>query len=580
MKLFRNAGSGLSNALLKKTELTPPTDRLLLRILFFVIVFSGAWYAYTLNEAYSEELPITGGTLREGIVGTPRFVNPVLANTRADDDVTALVYSGLMKIAPDGSLVPDLAESITVADDGVTYNVVLRQDIYFHDGLPVTAEDVLYTIRLIQDADLKSPLRGNWNGVLVEQISDREINIILDEPYSPFNENFTVGILPAHLWSELSIEQIPFSQLNSEPVGSGPFSITTASRDPSGVITGYTLSANKERALSPNIETIEITFFENESAVISALKDGSLDASAYISNEQLADVISSENLTVLSEPLPRVFAVFFNQNRNPALRDDAVREALAVAAPRQQIIDQALFGQGVPIHGPTEIASSTIESEIQSETISEDDAQAIAATLLEEAGWRANNQGLLEKQIDDATVTLEITLRTSNATLFTGIGNALKRAWENLGVTVTIDQYEQSDLVQSVIRPREFEALLFGLDMNRSRDLYPFWHSSQQDDPGLNIAQYANLTVDELLEDARIEQNPAERMTLLNEASDIIISEQPAVFLFEPTATYVVNKDFIIPILSDIRRPADRFNSISEWYTTSDELWKIFNRNS
>lgn len=577
MKFFRPARYSLFHSLFRKTELTPPTDRLLLRLLFFVIIFSGAWYLYTVNEMYSEEIPVSGGVLREGIVGTPRFVNPALANTHADHDMTALVYSGLMKLGADGTLEPDLAESVTIAEDGMTYNVVLRQDIYFHDGRPVTAEDVVYTIRLIQDPDLKSPLRGNWTGVEIETISDSEFNIILEEPYSPFIENFTVGILPAHLWSELPTEQIPFSQLNSEPIGSGPFQVSDASRDPSGVITGYTLTSYRNHTEAPNIETIAVSFFENEQAVIAAFTEGLLDASAYISNGRLSDVTDLSEYTVISKPLPRVFAVFFNQNRNPALRDAAVREALAISAPRDAIIEEVLFGQGVPMTGPIKTASNTLES-VQGSDATSTEAVTDAATILADAGWRPNNQGLLEKQIDDATVTLEVTLRTSNAPLFAEISRALKRAWEDLGITVTVDQYEQSDLVQSVIRPREFEALLFGLDMNRSRDLYPFWHSSQQDDPGLNIAQYTNLDVDELLEEARTEQDPSNRTELLQQASAIIVNEQPAIFLFEPTTSYVVNDNFIIPNTTLLGRPADRFSNINDWYTTSEKLWNIFNK--
>jgi peptide/nickel transport system substrate-binding protein len=159
--------------------------------------------------------PVAGGSITEGIVGIPRFVNPVLAVTRADQDMSALLYSGLMKINEEGVLVPDMAESVTVSDDGRTYNVLVRRDTRFHDDTPLTARDVAFTIGLIQNPDLKSPLRGNWAGVTVEEISEYELNIVLDEPYTPFIENFTVGIIPRHIWSSLPIEQVPFSQRNT-----------------------------------------------------------------------------------------------------------------------------------------------------------------------------------------------------------------------------------------------------------------------------------------------------------------------------------------------------------------------------
>ena len=272
--------------------------------------------------------------LREGIVGTPRFVNPVLANTRADHDMTALIFDGLMKIDTSGKLVPNLAESVTVSDDGLTYNVVLRQDIYFHDGQAVTADDVLYTLRLIQDPDLKSPLRGNWSGVLLEQVSDNELNI-LQEEVMPFIENFTVGILPSHLWSTLPIEQIPFSQLNTEPIGAGPFKIAAARRDPAGVIQGYTLEAHRDTPGSPAIERILVLFFEDQTTVLENLRAGELDASAYVSNDALESVLDNKNLVAISEPVPRTFAAFFNQNRSAVLRDDSESSAVFSSRPRR-----------------------------------------------------------------------------------------------------------------------------------------------------------------------------------------------------------------------------------------------------
>src|SRR5690606_25348138 len=126
----------------------------------------------------------------------------------------------------------------------------------------------------------KSPLRGNWTDVTVERVGDHEFNVVLTEAYSPFIENFLVGILPEHLWSSLPIEQMPFSQLNTEPVGSGPFRLVNAERDTSGVIRSYTLGGFRENPHQPNIERVVIRFYATEDAVINDLKQDLLDASA------------------------------------------------------------------------------------------------------------------------------------------------------------------------------------------------------------------------------------------------------------------------------------------------------------
>ena len=224
-----------------------PSDRFILRILFFTCLGALIMASIVWSNSNSNLTAASGGTIKEGVIGIPRFVNPALAVTRADLDITALIYSGLMKINPDGALVPDVADNVTVSDDGKTYNVLIKKNLRFHDGTPLTARDVAYTIGLIQDGDLKSPLRGNWADVTVEEIGEYELNIVLSQAYAPFIENFTVGILPKHIWSTLPIEQIPFSLKNTEPIGSGPFMVDTITRNDAGLINVYHLKKFTDR---------------------------------------------------------------------------------------------------------------------------------------------------------------------------------------------------------------------------------------------------------------------------------------------------------------------------------------------
>ncbi|MCA9360612.1 hypothetical protein KC730_01835, partial [Candidatus Kaiserbacteria bacterium] len=290
MKSPNESSSSLFDRFLHLIESTSASDRLILRIAFFAVVTTGIWFTFSLNDQHLENTPTYGGSFTEGILGTPRYINPVLAITRADQDVVALVYSGLLKINPEGELVNDIAESINISEDGLTYNIVLRDDVEFHDGEKLTAEDVSYTFRLIQDPDLKSPLRGNWTDVTIEDINEYELNVVLKEAYAPFIENFTVGIMPAHSWSALPIEQLPFSQLNTEPIGSGPFSVTSAKRDTSGLINHYTLSAFRNHSTDPKIANIELSFFQNEDDLIKALQDRTIDATAYIPPSRISEM--------------------------------------------------------------------------------------------------------------------------------------------------------------------------------------------------------------------------------------------------------------------------------------------------
>lgn len=568
----RNPFGGLLNFI----EGSRTTDRLVLRLAFFVMIFSGLAFLVLLNNSYIEEVPGKGGTMTEGIVGIPRFVNPALAITRADQDAVALLYSGLLRLSPEGKLVPDLAESITVSEDGTVYNIVMRRDARFHDDTPITARDAIFTISLFKDSELKSPLRGNWTDVTVEEIGEYEFNIVLTEAYTPFLENFTFGIMPSHIWSELPVEQLPFSQYNTEPIGSGPFLISRVMRDGSGLIDGYVLRPASNQLETPNLSSIELKFYQNEEELIEAFLAGEVMNTAYLPTSVTFDVSSSTD-NLIEEPLPRVFGVFFNQNRSTALRDKAVREALSMAINRQELIDQNLLGYGVPTELPLLSSGVKLSSVTTSNTNSTTTLEiATAEEILLDGGWSKNNTGRWVKTIDGSEVILRLALSTSNSSLFDDTARALADVWRELGVEVEVEMYEQAGLVQSVIRTRNFEALLFGMDLNRGQDLYPFWHSSQQNDPGLNIAQYTNITVDDLLESARSEMSSEEAMTNNEQAAFIIASEYPAIFLFAPTFVYVTDNTITTVPMKRIADPAERFMNISKWYAKTNSLWSWF----
>jgi len=549
-----------------------PSDRVFLRGLFFITIISLLVSLVLLSQRFSEPTPVTGGTLVEGIVGVPRFVNPVLAVTRADQDMVALIFGGLMKIAPDGTLVPDIAESITTSSDGTIYNVVIRPDIRFHDGTPLTARDVTFTIGLMQDSDLKSPLRGNWVGVAIEEISEYELNIILTEAYTPFIENLTFGILPRHIWSEIPIEQIPSSRRNTEPIGSGPFRIKEITKNSSDdLVQAYHLERFPEYHHDIMLNGVRVRFYQNENTLMEGLTKGEFVSTVYAPLSSLSALEGQDRYRIITSPLPRVFAVFLNQNRSVSLRDQAARQALAESVNRTELVSTVLNGYGVPTIYPIPPHHPALQSDSSVATTTND-----AAAILTAGGWRQNSDGQWEKRIGGDMQTLTVTLRTTNNPTFNQTAESLRRTWESLGVNVFVEQYEQSDLLQSVIRPRDFEALLFGIDMNRAVDLYPFWHSSQREDPGLNIAQYANIAVDSQLEKARATRDETERQEALATSLSEINDDSPAVFLFVPSLTYLVRSDIETANITGLSRPHERFMNINEWHMANEERWSLF----
>jgi peptide/nickel transport system substrate-binding protein len=549
------------------------TGRALFMFFAAVAVISSVGLLYILNATLTVATPARGGSLTEGIIGSPRFINPILAVSDADRDLTALVYSGLLRATPEGAYVPDLAESYTVSPDGKTYTFVIRPDATFQNGSFVTADDVAYTVQKIQDPALKSPALANWQGVTVQVLDSHTVAFSLRSAYSPFIENLTLGIVPKQLWQGVSDDEFPFSELNASPVGSGPYKISSIARTASGIPSSYSLTAFNRYALGEAYLThLTLRFYQSETALESALQSGDVDSASGISPANLGTL----GANVLTAPLNRVFGVFFNQNQSEVLRLPEVRQALNNSIDRRALVDQVLGGYGVPITGPVPPALSKQASAAPAPAGSL--AQSAQQILLAK-GWKLVD-GVLTKTTGSGksqkTVTLQFTLATANVPELRAAAQYLKEQWAAVGAQVDVQVYDQGDLSQNVIRPRKYDALLFGEVVGRELDLFAFWDSSQRNDPGLNIALYANASVDKTLETLRTTVDPAARQTLLNAFSAQIAADTPAVFLYAPDFVYSIPNNIAGVDLGFIETPSDRFLSVTQWHRETDYVWPVF----
>lgn len=536
---------------------------------------------YRVNEFFMVEIPRRGGTLTEGLVGLPRFVNPLLATSETDRDMTALVYSGLMKASPEGGLIPDLAESYSISDDGLTYGFILKEKAEFHDGSPVTADDVVFTIEKAQDPNLKSPRRPNWEGVKVKKISEREISLQLKQPYAPLLENATLGILPKHIWSGVDDEEFQFSGFNVIPVGSGPYKIKSMERNPSGIPTLYRLAAFDRYPLRrPFIKNLVMRFFSNVTALREAYKNGSVESLSSISPAE-AESIASAGGRIEQTSLPRVFAVFFNQNQAPLFANREVRLALTEATDKEAIVQSVLGGYGAALEGPIpkglvpEEATAAPESAGKPE--GESERIAAAKKILESAKWQWNaDKKLYEKKNKKETFALAFSISTSNAPELQAAAMMLQDMWQKIGAKVEVKIFDIGELNQNVIRTRKYDTLLFGEIIGRDLDLFAFWDSSQRNDPGLNVALYTNGKADKLLEEGRTLTDSAKRFEKYREFEAEVKKDAPAVFLYSPNFLYAVPKNLQGFRLGKITSASERFLSIPEWYLETEKVWKIF----
>ncbi len=547
-----------------------------------ILVGTAIILTVSVNRAFMVEIPASGGTLIEGVLNTPAHINPLLATSEigseADRDLSALIYSGLLRINGKGGFIPDLAESYQVSDDGLTYTFTLKKGLVWHDGEEITADDVVYTIKTAQDSRAKSPKRASFDGVGIEKIDDLTVVFTLKKPYAPFLENTTIGILPAHIWEPIEFNRFDANKYNREPIGSGPYkidSIEITTKDGDDIPVSYTLKAFDKFALGkPNIKTIKIIFYRNEKDIVFALKAGKISAVNSISPERIKELVGN-GYNILHTPLPRILAVFFNQNQAPIFADVAVRKALALASNKQEIIDKTLLGYGVAINSPIPPGALGYKSRAPEKPRIERLTEARA--ILEKAGWKFNDVTKnWTKKVGKEISVLKFSLSTSESTELKTVSNELKTAWEELGVPVEIQVFATGDLKETIVRPRKFDALFFGQVLGRSSDPYPFWHSSQRLDPGLNITSYTNARVDKILDQARTETDREERVKLHSSFIDEIEKDTPAVFLYAPEFLYVITEKIHGLELGSVAVPSERFSNIHEWYINTDNVWKIF----
>lgn len=520
--------------------------------------------------ALRKPAPADGGSYTEGIVGEPRYLNPIVASANeVDRDITTLIFSGLVKHDEQGQIVPDLAESYEIADDGKTYVFNLRENLKWPDKTPFTADDVVFTINLIKDPRYQSPLRNNWQGVRVEKSGDLQVAIRLPVEYEPFLENVTVGILPQHLWESVQPQNFLLTQLNTKPVGLGQYQIRKISKNASGNIKSIVLSPNSYYPEKAHISSLTLRFYEDQNGLLNAFRRREVEGLSLTSALE-KEMIKSRNANIHRLKLPRYFGVFFNQTKSDALKELDVRKALAYGSDREGIVGDILKGEGQAQYGP--FPAGLLEIGLPKEKYGFDFQKA--EDVLDKAGWKLGEDRVRTKKIKNKTVRLEFSLTTTDWPELTQVAAWLKRDWEKIGARVNLDVVPVNAVQIQNIRPREYEALLFGEVLGLNPDPFSFWHSTQKRDPGLNLALYSDKRVDGLLESARQTIEPASKINKYEEFQNIIARDMPAVFLYNPNYIYAVSAKINGVDTEAINTPAQRFENINKWYINTSRVRK------
>ncbi len=576
IKELRLKGSSTILGYLKKFS---ATERVVFGIFAIAAMVTAIAMALRANSYFMTEVPSDGGTLHEGLVGLPHTVNPILAVTDVDRDISALVHAGLTRFR-NNQIEPDLASAWEISPDGLIYTFTLKPDLEFQDGSPLTAEDVVFTVNKVKDTALKSPRAADWAGVTAEATSPSTVKFILRQPYSSFLANTTLGIIPSSIWGNVTNEQFIFSEYNVKPIGAGSYKVTSIKRDQGGIPTEYRLETwSGYHSKQPHIPSVIFSFFPDMDHALNALGNGSIDSLSSLPPSAAHEFSTNggEPYRIESTPLTRIFGVFFNQNRNTLLADATIRRALDMSVDRQAIIDSVLSGYGVPVQHPFPpgfLSGTSTEAKPQ-------DIKAAQALLMKE-GWRLNPSGIFEKKATkkSATTTLSLTLYTADTSDLKQAAEMVKGQWAKMGASVTVKVFPPAELYQSVIRTREYDALLFGQVVGKSSDFYAFWHSSQRNSPGLNISMYANSRADRVLESLRTATSTTARAAAYRDLDKAISDDVPATFIYAPELIYAVPKSLHGLTLGIANAPMDRFQFIDGWYMRMQSVWNAFDKNN
>ncbi len=542
-------------------------EKLIIRVLLAITILCLGFLLVQFYQRHVVYLPEQGGSYTEALIGQPQYINPILAQSDVDRDLTTLIYSGLFRYNQSLELVPDLAERYEVSEDNKTYTVYLQQDITWHNGNPLLADDVVFTFSTIQDPDYSSPLYSNFDGVTIRRVDDYTVSFTLDEPYAPFLSNLTVGILPGHIWNDVTPATFRLAEFNTKPIGSGPFVFTGLTKDQTGNIKSYTLKRNESYyGQQPYLNEISFRLFPEFADAFNVVRSNNVDGITFIPNEYSGVIEKNNTINRYQLQLPQYTAVFFNQKID-LLKSENLKQALAHAVDKNRILQEALAGDGTIVHSTILPGFLGHNPDIQG--YSYDLNQA--ATLLDEAGWTVPEDGGLRQKDGQE---LKFSLTTVDQTEYLKTADILRESWEAVGVGIELKIMNPSRVNKEIVKPRNYEAFLYGEIVGADPDPYPFWHSSQSLAGGLNLSNYFNKEVDTLLEEARKIDNADERADKYRAFQNIIAEEIPAIFLYSPYYEYGVHEDIQGITIERITIPSDRFNGITNWYSKTKFGWE------
>jgi peptide/nickel transport system substrate-binding protein len=507
-----------------------------------------------------------GGIYTEALIGSLGRLNPMLDwNNPADRDINRLIFSGLIRFDSHGLPQPDLAEAWGTSPDGVLYNFSIRSNAVWHDGEPVTSDDVIYTIELIKSAGSLFPqdVKDLWSQIEVKRLNDKTLQFKLPEPFAPFLDYATFGVLPKHLLESVPADQLAIAQFNLQPIGTGPYKFDRLMTS-GGQITGVVLTVNEDYYLQRAfIEQIVFRFYPTSSSAFDAYQQGEVLGVSQLTTDVLQQALMEPTFSVHTSRLPQLGLVFLNLN-NPTvsfLQNEKIRRALLLGVNRNLIVSHIMQGQAIIADGPILPGSWAYYNEIEHFDYDPD----AAAALLKGEGFVIPASGGDIRAKDGQFLTF--TLTHPDDEVHTRIAQAIQADWALIGVRIDLQSVAYDSLVNDFLTPRNYQAALADLNTARTPDPDPylFWHQSEATG-GQNYSQWDNRAASEFLESARTETDFTSRTRLYRNFQVLFTKDMPSLPLYYPVYSFGVDVQVQGVQLAPMYDVSDRLALITEWY--------------
>jgi len=519
-------------------------------------------------------------TYREGVVGSPVSITPVTARTRADRTLVGLIFSGLVRPAAAGTYAPDLAESWTTDATGTTWTFTLRPDATWQDGVPVTADDVVYTVDALKSPDSAGGMSGFWAEVTAQALDPRTVRFTLATPIAGFLAALCQPLLPAHLLADLPFADLAESDFARHPVGTGPFSLaeldaTRAVLEPAAPAAppvdptpGPTLDslaspypvATPGRPV-PYLDRIEVSFYDTEAAMADALRSGAIDGAAGFTPTLSADLAGTVGLQRLRYPTTTLSAVLLNlRPAHPELRSAPVRRALLAAIDRDALVAGPLAGDGM--RADTLVPPASWAFDAASAPPVAYDPKAATKTLTD-AGWKKIGGAWAAPQAKAAYALEVLTVPASASPRLAAVAAFVRDAWVKLGFKASLVELPSTELATR-LRAGDYVSAVVDISTGLEPDLYPLLASSQVRASGMNLSGYQDPALDKLLEAART-PGPQETRAVAWKALLAGISAQMPILPLAWADEVFLERGLEGPTPRLIVGPGDRFGDVLAW---------------